>query len=149
MREIAPRCGRPLRTGRPCTRPEYHAGTCCGRTRQEATAWYDSDEGYKFLALRNARERAKAKSLPFGLTVADIPDLPEACPVLGISIAPKRGKGFAEGSSPSLDRIRPSLGYVPGNVRWISNRANMIKSNATARELWLVAQDSLRLEGED
>lgn len=39
----------------------------------------------------------------------------------------------------SLDRIVPSLGYVPGNVAVISHRANRIKSDATADELRAVA----------
>ena len=37
-------------------------------------------------------------------------------------------------NSPSLDRIRPQLGYVAGNVRVISNRANHLKSNGTISE---------------
>lgn len=34
-----------------------------------------------------------------------------------------------------LDRLVPSKGYVKGNVRWISRRANRIKSDATIDEL--------------
>ena len=41
--------------------------------------------------------------------------------------------------SPSLDRVVPSKGYVRGNVAWMSVKANMIKSNANAEELYLVA----------
>ena len=36
--------------------------------------------------------------------------------------------------SPSLDRIVPELGYVKGNIRVISNRANHLKSDATLEE---------------
>jgi hypothetical protein len=38
-------------------------------------------------------------------------------------------------NSPSLDRIRPERGYVPGNVRVLSDRANRLKSNLTYEEL--------------
>ena len=48
---------------------------------------------------------------------------------------PGRGKKGAVPSSPSLDRIIPELGYVPGNVQVISHQANTMKSNATLKEL--------------
>jgi hypothetical protein len=38
-------------------------------------------------------------------------------------------------NSPSLDRINNNLGYVPGNVIVVSDRANRIKNNATIEEL--------------
>jgi hypothetical protein len=34
-----------------------------------------------------------------------------------------------------LDRIIPELGYVPGNVKIISMRANRIKTNATIEDI--------------
>lgn len=43
--------------------------------------------------------------------------------------------GSRRDRKPSLDRVVPSLGYVKGNVRVISFRANRIKSDATADEL--------------
>lgn len=39
---------------------------------------------------------------------------------------------------PSLDRIIPAKGYVPGNVIWISTMANTIKQSATANEILAV-----------
>jgi hypothetical protein len=47
----------------------------------------------------------------------------------------KRGVGKFDSCSPSLDRIVPELGYVKGNVRVISDRANRIKRDATLEEL--------------
>jgi hypothetical protein len=38
-------------------------------------------------------------------------------------------------NQPSLDRVIPALGYVPGNVRVISFRANRLKQDATAEEV--------------
>ena len=38
-------------------------------------------------------------------------------------------------NSPSFDRIDPTKGYVKGNVIIVSNKANVIKSNATVEEL--------------
>lgn len=42
-------------------------------------------------------------------------------------------------ASPSLDRLNPRKGYVPGNVAVISFIANTIKSNATPTQLRKVA----------
>ena len=79
-----------------------------------------------------AKNRAKMKGIKFFIGVEDIV-VPEVCPVLGIPLYTSRGK--ARPNSPSLDRIRNEKGYVPGNVRVISYRANLIKNNATAEEL--------------
>lgn len=59
--------------------------------------------------------------------------IPDRCPLLGIPL--QQAGGFREAGSPSLDRIRPELGYVPGNVWAISYRANQIKNDATLAEL--------------
>ena len=47
-----------------------------------------------------------------------------------------------------MDRIRPKLGYVPGNVVVVSHKANAIKSNSTITELVEVARFYGRLTGE-
>ena len=45
----------------------------------------------------------------------------------------KKGQSNGGGAynSPSIDRIIPDLGYIKGNVHWISKRANQIMSDAT------------------
>ena len=79
-----------------------------------------------------AAGRARRAGVPCTITPADIV-IPKVCPVLGITMT--RGSGRHIDSSPSLDRIIPELGYVPGNVAVISWRANRIKSDASAEEL--------------
>lgn len=79
--------------------------------------------------LRDAKKRARKKNIPFTIDVSHVV-IPEFCPVFGMKLV--KGAGAA---SPSLDRIRPELGYVPGNVWVISYRANTIKSDATLQEL--------------
>lgn len=65
--------------------------------------------------------------------------IPIFCPVLGLPLYRNSG-GAAQGpNSPSIDRINPALGYVRGNVKVISSKANAIKSNATPEELLRVA----------
>lgn len=90
--------------------------------------------------LTRVKSRCKADGIPFDLTIEDIV-IPEFCPVLNIPLATAPGHGRNPIASPSLDRIRPDGGYVKGNVRVISNRANLLKSNATVEELKLVVKD--------
>ena len=86
--------------------------------------------------LTAAKHRAKRKGVPFSLTTGDIV-IPKTCPALGIPLAHRRGgtRGGAADNSPSLDRVVPERGYVPGNVIVISALANRIKNNATLDQL--------------
>lgn len=86
--------------------------------------------------VRGAKARATKAGVPFSITPNDIV-IPHECPVLNIPILV--GQDKASDFSPSLDRVVPLLGYVPGNVIVISNRANRIKNNATVFELRQVA----------
>jgi len=85
-----------------------------------------------------ARRRAKASGIPFSITVEDIM-IPEVCPILGLPLSVSEC-GKASSNSPSLDRIKPRLGYVAGNVMVISHRANTLKSDATPVELQKLAE---------
>ena len=86
--------------------------------------------------LSTTKCRAKRKGIPFSITLEDI-IIPKYCPVLGLKL--ERGKGKHQDNSPALDKIIPALGYVPGNVEIISNRANTLKRDATPKELKLLA----------
>ncbi|HWL80116.1 MAG TPA: hypothetical protein VNR89_04125 [Roseomonas sp.] len=86
-----------------------------------------------------ARKRAKRKGLPCTLRRPDIPPIPARCPVLGIPLT--RGIGVLTDNSPSLDRIIAALGYVPGNVRWVSHRYNRLRSDMTLEECELILAD--------
>jgi hypothetical protein len=101
------------------------------RARQSAY-WKNHPEE---LLWHNARGRARRAKIPFSISEADVV-IPEFCPVLGLKL--QRGEKKFGPSSPSLDKIVPILGYVPGNVGVISWRANEIKSNATIDELTAV-----------
>lgn len=82
--------------------------------------------------LRAARVRASKNGIPFNIDLTDI-HIPDVCPVLGIPIV--RGKGKKESGSATLDRFDNDLGYVKGNVWVISSKANLMKNNATMKEL--------------
>lgn len=84
------------------------------------------------------RYKSRKNGIPFDITVADIP-VPTHCPVFGTELILGGVDGYKDWNSPSVDRIVPDLGYVKGNVRVISARANTIKNNATSAELRLLA----------
>lgn len=90
--------------------------------------------------LNAARSRAKKRGVPFSITADDI-SIPSHCPILSLPLVQGSGDG-----SPSLDRIKPELGYVPGNVIVVSNRANRIKNDATPQELYALAEFYLDLD---
>jgi hypothetical protein len=90
--------------------------------------------------MTGAKQRAKNKNLPFDITLDFLESIAtDCCPVFktpfkwGLS-----GRGQNE-NNPSLDRVIPELGYVQGNVVFISNRANSIKQDVTEKELYAVA----------
>jgi hypothetical protein len=82
--------------------------------------------------LTAARKRAKLKNLQFSIDLNDI-TIPAVCPVLGIKL--QRTAVDRSASTPSLERIKPELGYVKGNVLVVSWRANRLKSDASVEEL--------------
>lgn len=88
--------------------------------------------------IQNARVRARIAGVPFTITANDIV-IPTNCPILGIPLFQAKGKRGGGDNSPSLDRIKPELGYVPGNIIVISNRANRLKSDASIEELRSIA----------
>lgn len=85
--------------------------------------------------LKSAKARAVKRNMQFSIEITDL-EIPPICPVLGI---PMQVGGHAH-NSPSIDRIDNDIGYVRGNIRVISYRANWIKSNATPEELVAVAK---------
>lgn len=106
--------------------------------RERKAAYVAKNKKHLLVAL--ARYRARRKGMAFDLRVEDI-SWPQNCPALGIVLNyAARGRYCA--ASPTLDRVDNEKGYVAGNVRVISFRANAIKSNATAEELRLVAKYS-------
>lgn len=93
-----------------------------------------------------ARARCLRTGMPFEITLAYVMtlDLPDRCPVfpaVTLDYGPKQHKGGAD-NAPSLDRIDNRRGYVSGNLRVISKRANRLKGDATPEERELLAIDA-------
>lgn len=85
------------------------------------------------MLLAGAKSRAKKRGHEFSITQDDIKDIPQFCPVLGYELL-YGNTGKLKPESASLDRFDNSKGYVPGNIRIISMRANGLKSNGTLNE---------------
>ena len=86
-----------------------------------------------------AANKCKEQGLPFSITADDLMPAPLKCPVFGFKLDwYKDGRGGAD-DSPSIDRLIPEEGYVPGNVTLISLKANRIKNDSDLSELRMVA----------
>lgn len=92
---------------------------------------------------RALKSKCKKLGIIFGITYQDILDvfpLDNRCPVLGVELILTHSR-----YNPSVDRLKPGLGYVKGNITVISAKANSIKNDATAEEVrkvadWLAAR---------
>ena len=67
---------------------------------------------------------------------------PKKCPVFGVPLT--KGDKTTHKWSPSADRIHPDKGYKKGNIQVISQFANIMKQNATPKELKQFAKWVLR-----
>lgn len=81
---------------------------------------------------RLAQKRSVQRGTLFTLRPEDI-KIPKRCPVLGIEL--RVGNRELKDNSPTLDEIIPGKGYIKGNVRVISWRANRLKSDASLEEI--------------
>ena len=132
-RDKALKLGHDTYMGRPCKhghdgRRRTVSGVCVGCQKADkrkrsgvAIAWNRENRAARLLT--KAKSRAQATGRAFDLDLGDIV-IPDTCPVLGIPL-----------DQPSLDRFDNNLGYVKGNVRVISLRANRLKGDATIEEV--------------
>ena len=91
-------------------------------------------------ALRRARARATKNGVEFDRSPEDL-SFPNVCP---FTLLPFEFNG-ASPQNPSIDRIKPDRGYIRGNVRIISMRANISKSDLTDPAVFQRLADDARL----
>lgn len=89
--------------------------------------------------INRSKSRAAKQGIIHTITEEDI-DLPEKCPVFGVPF-----KIGDRDWTYSIDRINPNIGYTPDNIIIVSNRANIIKNNASPEEIFAVAMFYSRL----
>ena len=129
------------------SKKHYCSNKClCESNRKYPELHNKTNKRYKIWC--SVKKRAKLKGLEFNIELEDIPEIPKYCPVLGIEIKSNNTNAPLD-SSPSLDRIDSSKGYIKGNVRIISNRANRIKADATIEELRKVLEDYEKISNRD
>lgn len=102
--------------------------------RARAKVLRNSPENYRQLFLDRARGRSRRSGLKFNLTVEDI-IIPKRCPVFNCLLKRNKDAKSPAFNSPSIDKIIPKKGYIKGNVQVISYKANVMKNNATIKEL--------------
>lgn len=79
-----------------------------------------------------AKKRATHKGYDFSIESKDV-KIPKICPILKIPLI--KGKNKVHSNSPSLDRIDTTKGYIKGNVRVISWKANKYKSDMKKKDI--------------
>ena len=116
---------------------ERHRPYCKTCANDSQRARYSSHKREQPFKLKTTRAKARAQflKLPFDLDPEYLESIWTGfCPVLGVEITlydSDRSNEFAA----ELDRFIPSLGYVKGNVHFLSRRANRLKNNVTTKEL--------------
>jgi hypothetical protein len=94
---------------------------------------YDSIRKQKFIENPQyylwyvARTRARKYNTEFNIEESDI-IIPVYCPILNCKL--EKGEGYLFNAM-SLDRVDNTKGYIKGNVRVISRKANLLKSSLT------------------
>jgi len=83
-------------------------------------------------SLNGARKRAKNGGYDFDITIEDLMPFPTHCEISGVQLT--YGQGDKQNGA-SLDKIVPSKGYTKGNVRIISSKVNLAKSDLTLAQL--------------
>jgi hypothetical protein len=104
------------------------------------------EKSYVYGLLRAARKRAAERGIPCTLTVADVEELIDAfpqCPGCGVTLV--RGSGRVQPDSPTLDRVIPDRGYVPGNVIRLCFRCNILKRGLTPAQMIELGQMAERI----
>lgn len=105
--------------------------------------------GHARKIISGRKRYSKSEGIEFTISIEELlKDLPEICPVLGIKLSwgIRKGQSGNKDSSPSLDKFNSELGYIPGNVFWISQLANRIKSNFTTTQINAVALWMAKIE---
>lgn len=86
-------------------------------------------------AVRTAKNRAAKQGVAFALTMEHVLSLGETCALSGLPFQNSEFPGHPCPFSPSIDRVKPELGYTPGNVRLILNALNAMKGAGSDEDM--------------
>jgi hypothetical protein len=92
-------------------------------------------------AFNRLRQRANRNNLPFDLDEEYLVSLWTGfCAIFGTPLQLPYSTAHQVPDKATIDKVVPELGYVKGNVQWVSNRANIIKSFGNADEHSKIAE---------
>ena len=91
---------------------------------------YEASRTNESRLLRSSKPRAIEEGVPHTISVEDI-IINDNCPVCELPMSRSNIRG-GTARSPTLDKVRPELGYVPGNVAVICKYCNSAKGSASA-----------------
>ena len=115
--------------------------------RREKWVEYKSYHKFKIKNLMTkVRSRSKKQGIKSNLTreyLEEIFPKDNICPVLKLKMEWGGGRKGSR-TSPSLDKINPTLGYVKDNVMWMCQRANSMKQDSSQDELKKFANWALK-----
>ena len=98
---------------------------------KETTALYrQSIKGIIIGCINSSKNRAIEKNCPHDIDfsfMSSIYPKDGICPHRKVVMKPSIGSGGSDIDSPTIDRIKPELGYIKGNVQWLSMEANRKK----------------------
>lgn len=107
--------------------------SCRADGQRERYAKYKNDSFFLYKATR-ARSRSQSLRVPFDLDAEYLESIwTGKCPALGIEL--RKNTDRSDEHAAELDRFIPELGYVRGNVTFLSRKANRIKNNCSVEEL--------------
>lgn len=123
-------------------RSEYNKANAeyfCNKTKQ-----YNSERPFHY-AFGRLRLRAKQNNIPFNLTEEYLVSLwTGTCAVFGSPLCLPYSTKHQDPNKATIDKVIPELGYVVGNVHWVSNKANIIKSFGTIDEHKMIVDYMVR-----
>jgi hypothetical protein len=136
------RCGR-------CANTQRYTARQPVEVRASWRRYFYTERGTITSLLNNASDRAKRGALPFDLDRdwLEAKLKPMVCELSGLPLERiPRGKFRINPFAPSLDRIRPELGYVKSNVRIIAFIVNRSRSDFGDEILMKMARSLVQKE---
>lgn len=91
---------------------------------------YYKEQTPEYTLLKPARDRAHRENVPFSIKESDI-KINKNCPICDVIMFRSDIPGGTR-YSPTMDKVIPELGYVPGNIAIICKLCNSTKGSGSA-----------------
>lgn len=99
---------------------------------------YNSERPFHYAFIR-LRQRAKKANIPFNLTEEYLVSIwTGMCSIFNTELCLPYNSESQDPNKATIDKVIPELGYIMGNIHWVSNKANIIKSFGTINDHQLI-----------